>query len=258
MTDGSIISGNVFAIVPDRDGALWFGTEAGKRAATMSRWQSLTGNPDCQRPKPRYRPDKGRRSLVCDPGRAQRLSGRESAAKRGPVARGLPGDLHTLTVASISPLGGGARGSGEHQQGAGVRGRHPGHRRLALAGRRYRCEPGRSNGDLIVGVNGSGVCWRRRAQGGWRLDDGAPGAGRARTLMRDAGRLWVGARDGVIYQDGASWQRFPLKADDTGLEVYALTPDERAVGRHERGGVLRPDYGRANCLLCSTARGRMA
>ncbi len=242
-----ILSGNVFAIVPDRDGALWFGTEAGA-SRYDGRWQSLaTGNglPGASVRAIAQTKD-GAVWFATQAGLARRpLEG--ECCETWTVARGLPGDdLHTLTVAPVSPLGGEAQGVwvGTSQGLAYVEGDQV----IAdspLPGADIVASLADPNGDLIVGVNGSGV-WRRGAQGGWqRLDDGNLVLGARAAFMRDtAGRLWVGTRDGVIYEDGATWQRFPLKADDTGLEVYALTPDGEGglwVGTNE-GVFYAADY----------------
>ncbi len=223
-----ILSGNVFAIVPDRDGALWFGTEAGA-SRYDGRWQAITARDGLPGDSVRAiaQTEDGALWFATQAGLARRAPGGE-CCDTWTVAEKLPGnDLHTLTVAPVSPLGGEAQGVwvGSSQGLAYVEGDQvivdsP------LPGADIVVSLAHPDGDLTVGVNGSGI-WHRSAQGGWqRLDDGTLVLGPRAALTRDtAGRLWAGTGDGVIYQDGETWRRFPLKADDKGLEVYALTPD---------------------------------
>lgn len=230
FTFGSgILSGNVFDIEQDRDGALWFGTEAGA-GRYNGRWSALTSQNGL--------PGDSVRAVVQTEDGAVWFATQAGLARRAPdgsccdtwtTADGLPGnDLHTLSAASVSPLGGEGQGVwvGSSKGLAYIEG----DRVMVdtpVPGGDIVASLADANGDIYVGVKDSGV-WRRTPADGWqRIDDGKLALGaRAALMLDDEDHLWVGTSDGVIYQNSSGWQRFPLKADDDGLAVFALTPDD--------------------------------
>jgi len=221
VSDG-MLSNNVLAVFVARDGTLWFGSEGGASHYNGS-WEWLT--PRDGLPAGRVRAiaqaADGTLWFAIEAGGLARRGANGACCKVWTEADGLPSnDVRALWLDRQGTLWIGTTAGLAYYDGTRVRAVSDIPPTLIWA-----ITEG-PEGRLWVGATSQGV-WERDAAGMWRLlDQSALVRGTIYALWGDqAGRIWAGTQEGLVYYQEGSWQRQPLLGEDRSLRVFALVAD---------------------------------
>ena len=241
IADG-LPSGNVLSMAVTRDGALWFGTEAG-----VSRydglWRQLEGSKNVPSASVRAMAQTGDGALwfATDAGLARREAD-GVCCTLWTTGEGLPSNaVKTLLVAadSLSEPAGiwiGTAGGLVHFDGERMTEDSPVPAAAILATAQL------PDGEILASVAGQGV-WQRDLAGQWQKLTGNERV-REGLWVGEDGRVWVGTSTGLIYYENGQWSSFPL--GDSGNEpvVWAVMQDKTGglwVGTNGAGIYYDPD-----------------
>lgn len=226
-TNEGLGSGNVAAVFQARDGALWFGTDAGASRYDGA-WRSFTEQDGLPAGRVRAIAQTSDGALWFG---AQRGGVVRCAAEGGGCARpwttgqGLPdNDVRALLPAHNGGAGlwvGTAKGlvflDGERLSPE-----------KALAGVGIWALQMDATGAVLVGAEGKGV-WRRDADGVWKaLGEASLPVSNVFALHVDrAGQIWAGTNEGLFLYRGESWRPQTLIEGTERTQVFAIAQDRR-------------------------------
>lgn len=219
-----ILSGNVLVILPDPDGTLWFGTEAGV-SHYDGRWRDpLTernGLP-AGRVRALARGDDGSLWIGTEGGGVGHLTADGQCCRKYTTADGLPSnDVRALLVhADLGVWAGTSNGLARLQNGRfEVEGTFVGQEITAIVAG--------ATGSLWVAGPAVGV-WMRPPGGEWTATRDRDRLTRGQWVILFLGQndqAWAGTDQGLAYLSERGWERWPLSGTGTDPRVFAIAQD---------------------------------